>query len=362
MEAVMKTYTILLVIFLGFSVRSFSNPITPEALITEVYFEGDEWYAVVDCFLMEMLGINTFQEVGIYCSEGHFNFKADFLPDFNSYTTVITKDALINPLELDPINDYIHVFWEGWFDIMWLEWGDSPSDDVSGPGEEQALTVAYVWGDENWNYTFWLVKATEPCSISWDCTYKGMFDGYIVDQNEQAIPNAEIRYVSPYLMQATYTFPALITNDTGYFCHDHLFARNYHIYEIVVDDVVYEYDQYISVEPGQTNTYTFNMDFTLLPENPDPSMAFIANYPNPFSNQTTFNISLPAGLNRGNMELKILDVLGRLVANLDIDSNSIGEGNNNLLWKNDLPLGRGNYIALLTSNGGVLATNKITIK
>jgi len=357
----MKTYIFTLIIFFGLGVQSYSNPITPEALINGVYFEGDEWYAVVDCFLMEMLGITTFQEVGIYCDNGPFIFKEDFLPDFNTYTTVITNDALQYPLELNPEQDHIYIDWNGGFQFMDLSWGDSPSAVVSGPGEGQALEVAYVWGDENWDYTFWLVKANEPCVLSWDCIYKGMFSGFVVDQNEQPIPNAEIRYVSPYLMQATYTFPALITNDSGYFCHDHLFARNYHIYEIVVDGIEYEYDEYVSIEPGQTNTYTFNMDFTLLPENPNPSFAYITNYPNPFSSQTTFRISLPTGSYMSDLELTISDMLGRVVASLDIDSNSIGEGNINMTWKNDLSLGSGNYIALLTSNGAVLATNKITI-
>jgi hypothetical protein len=358
----MKNYIFTLIVFFGIGVQSFSNPITPEALIAEVYFDDGNWYAVVDCYLMEMLGINTFQEVDMYCNEGHFNFKDDFLPDFINYNTVITKNALNTPLELNPEHDDILIYWSGGFNFMNLEWGDQPTDPVSGPDEGQSLVVELVHATIFWDYTWWLVKATEPCAFTYECNNKGVFEGYLLDQNNTPITNAEIFYVDEDMLMTSGSFQHLITNDSGYFFHDKIYACNYHIHKIELDDIEYEYDEYISIEPGQTNTYTFLMDFTVIPENPDPSLAFIANYPNPFSNQTTFNISLPAGLNQGDMELKISDVLGRLVASLDIDSNLIGEGNINLTWKNDLPLGAGNYIALLTANGAVLATNKITIK
>lgn len=358
----MKTLILTLIIFFGLYAPGYCNPITPEALITEVYWQDGEWYAVVDCFLMDMLGIETFQEVDIYCNDGYFYFKDDFLPDFNSYHTIITNDALITPLELDPVSDYIEINWDGWFEIMDLSWGDSPYSAVSGPGEGQSLVVDFVWGDENWNYTFWLVKANEPCDLSWNCITKGVFDGYLLDNNDVPIPNAEIRYVSEYLMQAYYIFPQLITDETGYFCHDDLFARNYHLYKVVIDGVDYDFDEYVSIEPAAENNFTFSLDITMVPENPNQSFAQLVNFPNPFSTQTNFIIDVPDGLSGNGMSLHILDVLGREVNDVNIDLNSTEEGRVSLIWENDLSLGAGNYIALLISNGAVLASNKITIK
>jgi hypothetical protein len=358
----MRTLALLLIVFLGISVRVNANPITPEALITEVYWLDGEWNAVVDCFLMDMLGIETFQDVDIYCNDGYFHFKEDFLPDFNTWHTVITNDALIYPLELNPVEEDIYIFYDGWFDIMDLHWGDSPYDDVSGPGEGQSLVVDFVWGDENWNYTFWLVKANEPCDLSWDCVTRGVFNGFLLDNNNIPIPNAEIRYVSDYLMQAFYIFPQLITDETGYFCHDYLFARNYHLYKVVIDGTEYDFNEYVSIEPETTNTFTFNLDITMVPENPDPSFAHVANFPNPFSTQTTFVIDMPERMKGNDMSLKILDMLGRMANDVNIDVNTMNEGRISLIWKNNLLLGSGNYIALLTANGAVLATNKISIK
>jgi len=358
----MKTYIFILLIFFGLGIQTFSNPIMPEALVAEVYFEEGEWYMMIDNMMLDLFGIENFQDIYISCNDGYLNFKDDFLPDFNYYCTLVSNEALLSPVDVNPISDYIAVDWNGGFDFMDLYWSNSPTASVSGPDDGQALVVSYVWGDENYNYTFWLVKATEPCNFWGSCNDRGVFDGYIVDQFEIPIPNAEIRYVSPYLMQASYVFPALITNDSGYFCHNNLFARNYHIYEIVIDDVVYEYDQYISVEPDQTNTYTFLMDFTVIPENPDLSAAYITNYPNPFSSQTTFSISLPAGSNPSDIDLKISDMLGRFVNTIEVDRCNFEDNKVHMKWENDLPLVSGNYIVLLISNGAVLASNNIIIK
>jgi hypothetical protein len=334
----------------------------PEALIVEVYFEDDEWYAVVDCFLMELLGIDTFQEIAIYCSDGPFIFKEDFLPDFTTYTTIITNDALEYPRELNPENDFIYVNWSGGFNFMNLEWGSTPDAPVSGPGEGQALVVAFVWGDEYYNYTFWLVKANEPSYLPTQSVIKGVFSGYILDQNNAPIPNAEIRYVSEYLMQATYNFPPLITDETGYFCNDNLFARNYHLYKIVIDGADYEFDEYVAIEPDEINSYTYTMDFTRVTENPDPSFARLINYPNPFSTQTVFTAELPAGLANCDLTLKISDVLGKVVSIVIIDSKTIGDNKLTLNWENDIPLKPGNYFVSVTADGAILATQKISIQ
>lgn len=227
----MKSFILIIIVLLSLSFYARSNPIVPESLIVEVYFEDDEWYAVVDCFLMEMFGINTFQEIEIYCSDGQFIFREDFLPDFNNYNTIITRDALQYPIELDPVNDYIHAYWVGGFDFLELDWGSSPGNPVSGPYEGQALEVVFVYGDEYYNYTFWLVKANEPFYFPTQSVVRGIFNGYLLDNNNSPIPDAEIRYVSEYLMQSVYNFPPLITDETGYFCHDELLARNYHLYK-----------------------------------------------------------------------------------------------------------------------------------
>ncbi len=100
----------------------------------------------------------------------------------------------------------------------------------------------------------------------------------------------------------------------------------------------------------------------MVPENPDLLFAQLANFPNPFSTHTTFIIDVPDGLSKSGLSLEILDVPGRIVTEVDIDSNTIDNDRMSLIWKNDLPLASGNYIALLTSSEAVLATNKITIK
>ena len=311
---------------------------------------------------MEMLGITTFQEIEIYCNDGPFIFKEDFLPDFTTYTTIITNDALEYPRELNPVNDYIEIYWDGGFDFVNLGWGSWPSAPVCGPVEGQALVAVLVYVDENSNLTYWLVKANEPSYLPSQSVIKGIFSGYLLDQNNAPIPDAEIRYVSDYLMQASYIFPPLITDETGYFCNDNMLACNYHLYKIVIDDVDYEFDEYVSIEPDEINSYMFNLNFTRVPENPDPSFARLINYPNPFSTQTIFMVDLPAGSIKGDLILKISDIVGRVVSVVFIDSNMIEDNQLSLTWENDIPLGAGNYIVLLTADGATLVTQKICIQ
>jgi hypothetical protein len=363
---IMKKIWLLLISALLISNLTFNNPIMPESLISEVYFDNENnWYLVVDVFLMEILGIQTFQEIEMYSTDGAFVFLDEFLPDFNTYETVITQDALVYPHQLYRETDYISVYWpQGWFDFMYLDWGNSWGDPVKGPSPGQSLVPVPVWEDEFYNVEFWLVKNAYPLILGGGYEITGEFDGFLLDQNLMPLANAELKYVDEYLMNNTYFgyFPPIVTNQAGYFIHEEMLACNYHLYGVEIDGIDYDFDEYVSIEPDSTNTYVFQMVVTGV-NNPNlADKPSIYNFPNPFSDFTTFFLQNPVNSGTENLVLKVFDLMGQVVSVQPIILENINNSIARFGWKNQGGLPPGIYCYQLMMDGFTALTGKMTIQ
>lgn len=360
----MKRLIVLMVCAFVINGLAISNPYMPESLIYEVYFDdNDNWYLAVDVYFMEILGIQTFQEITMYSSSGFFVFKDDFLPDFNTYNTVITEDALVYPHQLYRNQDHIQVYWsQAWFNFMNLTWGNSVTAPVKAPLPGQSLMVAMVYEDEYFNPEFWLVKRSAPGFLGYNGLITGEFEGFLYDQNEMPVANAQIKYVPDWMTNPPNYFPPLITNEEGYFYDNYLWARNYHLHGIVIDGVDYDFDKYISIEPDSINTFFFQMVLTGADSEIHTRSNHISNSPNPFSYQTTFVLQAANDCKLQSPVLKIVGLLGQAVS---LQPVSFSSNENNIIkftWENSENLPSGIYFYQLIDNGLSVATGKMSIR
>lgn len=360
----MKKLIVLIICAFVINGQAISNPYMPESLIYEIYFDDDDnWYLAVDVYFMEFLGIQTFQEIGLYSSSGAFVFKDDFLPDFNTYETIITEEALVYPHELYRNQDYIHTYWsQSWFLFMDLSWENSVTAPVNAPLPGQSLMVTMVYEDEYFNPEFWLVKRSAPGFLGYNGLKTGEFEGFLFDQNEMPVANAQIKYVPDWMTNPPNFFPPLITNEEGYFYDNYLWARNYHLHGIVIDGVNYDFDKYVSIEPDSVNTCFLQMVLTGINSEPPDTRPKISNYPNPFADATTFILHTSGNGNLQSPVMKIMGVMGQVVSNQSV---TISGNENNFVkftWKNTENLPSGIYSYLLIDKGLTVATGKMLIQ
>ncbi len=358
----MKKLTLSILFATILSIPVFCNPIPPAGIIVEVYFEGDDWFLVADNYCMEMYGIESFDQVGIFCNCGYLEFIPGFSPDFGNPTTIITQAAIQNPITINPVEDHIMVDFPSGYTYAELEWGPSEQDEVSGPLLGQTLILwlfAYNW---DYNYAWFTVKGDGPNCYYSNCNVFGTFNGYVTDNNGNPVSNAEIVYLDDMFYELGYEFHHIITDLNGYFHYDNMPAKNFHIYKIIIDEVEYDVDEFIQIEPNETTSMDFEIVITGMDENLAHKEATISNSPNPFSGQTTFLIKLPAKQGKGHPVLYITDMLGKIVDIVEIRASQIKNNTATISWVKDPSLPSGNYVALLKDRNTKLTTHKITIE
>lgn len=364
----MKKQILSLVATLIFSIYSFSNPIMPESIIAEVYFENDEWFLLIDNEFLWIYEIENFENLQIYCSNGLLDIKDDFLPDSTQMFTILTNDDLYTPIEILKTGDFLQSFLTnsiyGTIEFTYLEWNDVLPSPVCGPSEGQSLSIIGILVGE-YDYEWWLVKNSAPLINGGGGSYSefGSFSGYIYDQNNVPVEGATIQYIDPFYQQQFWTyFDTLITDNNGYFELEYLPARNYFISHIYLDNQQFEIEEYVSIEPESLNFNEYVIDYTVGYQNEkDIQDIEINNYPNPFFKTTQFIINTGNKINLDDVSIYIYDLNGRIVSIAPVRSISGIDDRITCFWNNSTNLPSGNYIYHLLQNENVLAFNKMTI-
>lgn len=356
----MKTLiiTCIAVFTLLFSLPSQSNPIPPPNLVVEVYFESGEWVLVIDNMYAWAWGLETFEDVVIFCSGGSAEINPNVVPDPDEYVTLLTVDDLTQPLDIDPVEDHVGVWiWEG-YTLCDLEWGPDPDDIVSGPEPWQSVIISCVAASPDWDYIFWPVKGAAHNCYTGGCSRHGVFTGIVTDQYSNPMPDAEICYLPDGLLFSDYGFSHIITNASGQYQHNYMPARNYHIHKIVFDSVEYLTDEYISIEPNDTVNLDFTIYTTQTAERELQKATTLSNFPNPFKTATTFTINLPE-ISNSALTLEVCDISGKMVTSIKADSKIKSQS---LYWNAGSLLPTGQYLVILKSDQQIMATHKITIE
>ena len=366
----MKRLLFCLITTILLSIPALSNPIMPESLIAEVYFEEDEWFLLIDNDLLIIYGIEDFQNISICSKNGYFIFKDDFLPDFTQ-NTIVTNDALEVPVELDKVQDYLfsayfNTITSEYIEFTELSWSDYPGEFVGGPNEGQSLIITAIYG---WPYSYdiewWLVKNNDPLLLGGGWDIYGQFQGYLFDENSNPVADAEISYISSYYQQIPgIKFQHLITNENGYFFHEQMYAKNWHITGVIKDSIVYPMDIYISIEPDEVLTMDLSVDLTTgIPNRDNTKLATIGNYPNPFNGKTTFTINYKGYPGFENGYINISDLSGRTISIVPLSRSNFTNNQCEMVWQSDKGSGMpaGNYLYSLIIDGSKVATGKMII-
>ncbi len=363
MPEAMKNQLILCLLTLLISVNLAANPIVPENLIAEIYFEDEEWYIALDNMFIEFWGIADFEEVVITCNAGQLMIKDDFLPNLQQNYTILSNEDLYVPIQINRGGDIITTDLES-FELTTFEWNDQLPSPVCGPFPGQGL---YVWPVmiSDWEMEYWLVKNDNPVTVSagignLECV--ATFEGYVLDLNANPVANANIFYIGQSYIQYPYNqFDELWTDDAGYFEIGFLPARNYIIQKIKKATSTFYLDTVLSLEPG-INYHEFIIDYNVgLTESDAPALASVRNFPNPFQDRTIFRISLPPDKKNVKGHITICSLDGTTTSLLPLRDISPKSGAHQIEWARPGGLSAGEYLYYLNLDGRNEARGKMMV-
>ncbi len=342
------------------------NPIIEEDFITEIYFEDGNWFLMFNNWAMFFWGINSFQDFSIFTNNGALLINPDLEPDFQQYYTVITVDDLLEPVELSPNAGSVTLYYDdytGYWIIQDFSWGNPPGTDVGPVLPGQSINWLPVVYYENYEVIWMAVKNAEPYYLNGYGDFKGNFQGYLKDQYNDPVADAEIRYVNPYIMWPNSGYTPLITGSDGFFQKD-IYARNYKLSAVIKDDVEYPIDYWLIMEPNTTITMEVMVDITTgIAEVERIYHVTLNNYPNPFSEQTTIELKIDETTHFNDGYLNITQLNGANVAIIPLskgkfDKNIFRYNWNGAIEKN---LPNGQYIVTAIMDGQQVATGKMVI-
>ena len=343
---------LLVFVFLISITFSCANIIIPGPYARELQWIDGEWHleltnSYVDPPSLEMCYLQ--------CNAGYSYFNSIPFPE--GELTIVTKNDLYNPLELDPEYDEIMLGWEG-------PYGSDPSCYVYYGGSNYSM--APLDGESLVRKAF--VDPVLPLAGYYYCRdnsptmgqpndnigFTGTFSGNVINEQGNPLAGAVLEYYPP--MGANQIF----TNLNGEFSQEMYTVR----YDILVkyNEITF-IDTMIYVAPDSNTVRTFVLPIT----HSSPSLKILLNtqmsiYPNPFNPSTTIRFSIPLDVN--DIAIDIFNNKGQKVRTLKSFyevPDELQEVTWNGLDNNGNPVASGVYFARLVGDGIVLKESKMLL-
>ncbi|MBP6978150.1 MAG: hypothetical protein PHD61_07210 [Bacteroidales bacterium] len=336
-----------------------ANPFAPPPYLGEIYFEGDEWFIELILSGDFHSDLDNFR---IVCSSDTAQFK----PGIDLYGLewiLITQDSMLSSLSINKFGDFIEIeqgddgYW--WPLGMPIYFGDIEYSYVNYPLPGQSIVNTLVY--EGYDDYYWTVKDNSPTlgSSFFQTTTAGVFSGRVLDQNLEPVSDIQIKYCNDYLLGQI--LHPIFTDDGGFFAQI-MFGRNYEISFIHSNSSLL--DTTVTIEPDSMTWCNYYLDTVLLPEAVD-NMKTLAlsfkNFPNPFSDNTTFVIQLPEDTHYQEGRIIVYDMTGREVYDRIIGQEITDTAPVFHHWDlagNPAVVSPGEYISCLVLDGIVVAKNK----
>jgi len=365
----MKNQLLLLVLASFVSLHILGNPIIPESLFAEIYFENEEWFLLIDNMCLESYDIENFDNIHITSSDGVLLLSESFLPEFQQSYTILTNEDLVSPVDISKENGWISSYCNhpdfGTIYFTYLKWGDNLNDPVKGPYEGQSLIVNYYYHDD-FELEGWLLKNNDPIiNGGYSYTTWGSLAGYVFDVNNVPVPHVFIEYLDAgYLNCPLNPFDSVFTNDSGYFEIYFLPARNYHICKLYKENLLFNVDEYLSIEPDSCTYLDFYIDYSVGIADREQALKNkieIYNKPNPFHYKTEFVLNFPDVEIPQNLSIIMTGLNGSIKIIIPVETPASIENIIATEWENSLNLTPGQYLYSLTDGKNTLASGKMMI-
>jgi hypothetical protein len=342
----------LLVLFFLICVTfNYANIIIEGPCAYELQWIDGEWH-------LELVNYGVYppslEECYLQCNVGYSYFNSISFPSYE--LTVVTKNDLIDPLELDLCYDEIVLGWDGPYGSdpsCYVYYGNSHYSMPPLEGESlvrKPFTHPFLPLS---SYLYCRDNSPTMGQANDDIGFTGTFSGSVINNQGDPLPGVVLEYYPPLGANQ------IITNLDGEFSQEMNTVR----YDIQVkyDEVTY-IDTTICVAPDSNTVCTFVLPIaSTSPYLPELSKAKLSNYPNPFNPSTKIQYSFPQNVNKTIIE--IFNSKGQKVRELKIENLKLKS--NEVVWngrnENNIPVASGVYYARLVGDGIVLKESKMLL-
>lgn len=366
----MKKAILIIICFMLGGSFSYSNPIMPPKVISELYIINDSTWYLELVFSSPYNSVINFDNLSISSSSGTCSFKPGIAIHTDS-VIVITNDSLQTPLYLHRNGDVLTI--SGVIIYDQLTFGDMPNTEIAAPLVGQSIV--------NYNYSCWDFSSNEASSIPLlvkennpsigtnpfqSTTYMGTISGYVFDKQHRPVGgiilgDSHYYYGAPTYYCQNYRHN-INTDSTGFFFVSEYSGRR-RIDFFLNSSTVYD-DTTVNIEPNTVNYFEFTIDSLNASIDVNTLNKISTScFPNPSKNGTTIAFEFPAGRSAKTILVKIYNSIGEIVRIIPLEPIS-GTAKYSVSWdgqSDNKDVSAGTYYYSIEVDGRKLATNKIIV-
>ncbi|MCF8372515.1 MAG: T9SS type A sorting domain-containing protein [Bacteroidales bacterium] len=338
---------VFILMLIGLSIGINPNPIiVPPGAISEIYFDSlGKWNVEIG---FNNPNLNPYS-VQIGSSHGSSYLDSiEIIESYNGinyfgYLAVIRQDDYM--FEIDKNNDYVWLMSYDDYFYDYVEFGDYPGSMIDASKSTESIVNVGVVDS-------YFCKTNHP-NIGEGNSIEGT-QGWL---NAKVYNKAGAMVTNGYL-SIYHVCAAAIMSDGSF--SGNIFARNYRADTINLSNSTDTNGRYLiesllfTIDPEDTTTVEINLlQFLASSEILVKDDPVIAAFPNPFSDQIDFYISLPNQSWKGTF-LDIFDLKGSIVS-----SKLLNSATQKVTWETDNSILSGVYVYRLTVNGRGVCTGKM---
>lgn len=304
---------LLLIVFLFAIIRGFTNPVAPPPLISEIYLNGNviQMEFCIDELWLMMYEFENFNDILLVSSIDTVSFieGIEIIP-YELF--VLNQDDLEESFEYNPEGDMIMLVTnDDFFEIFSIRFGNYPWAFVPAPNENQSIAYHDFYFPNQIDHDYWLCLE-EPPTIGENCfevNARGGVEGYVYDLNNDPLSDVYAQY--PYNDMSIMW--DVVSDSTGHFWMPNLLCRDYTSIKYGRNGCTDYFS--VTILPSQYSFVEIQLDtiFVGIPE--------YYNYPNPFSDATSFNVQIPDNLNYNSAFVYIYDMSGKMLDRIEVPKN-----------------------------------------
>jgi hypothetical protein len=360
------------IIFIWGGFVSFSNPIEPPKVISELYIVNDSTWYLELVFSDVYTSTLYFDNLSISSSSGTCSFKHGIQINHDT-VIVITNDSLQTPLYLHRNGDFIRIF--GSMVSDQIAFGETIDSQIAAPLPGQSIArydySCFDISSNDASSIMFLVKENNP-SIGTHpfqpTTFMGTFTGYVFDKFHRPLSGIILGDSHYYVGAPTYYCQNyshnISTDSTGFFSVNEYSGRRR--IELFLNSTAVYGDSTIDIEPNVLNYYEFTLDSlnASIEGNIQYKKISTTCFPNPSTNGTTIAFELPARGSVQNILIKIYNGVGEIVKIIPVNPSSTST-KYSVNWDgfdDSKKVSAGIYYYAIEIDGRKTASNKIVIK
>lgn len=303
-----KFKIILLLLFLLPCTEVMPNPIKIN-FFSELMFDSTGWTLELNRAAFEYDFLKKVNGWYLESRSGRAYFKDDLNLDSLNY--VIKSGQLSSYLSINRFGDKLTLYDSSGYMEDQIIFGDLSGSAIAAPPLGWSICVTYGWAGSQ---VFYFDKSPTIGAVNDTSGTVGYIEGFVKDSTGIPVDSARVVYDNEGLVvNPTYIYA--LTDSTGFYRIEYL-ARRVYLFALKTGFVTSSDTVQIWPDSVVSTNFELNPNISHVSQDPAAPTVFSLsqNYPNPFNPETIIGYSIGSGTQR--VELKVYDVMGRIVTTL----------------------------------------------